>query len=119
LVVGGHHDNEVPDISDEEINLATEADGVEDHVAAYNDKHKEEIAAAAAKAAEEAAKHPVVETNNEIGSNASPAKTAPEAETKTEEIKTEEPDKADDKATINVNDKEKKNGNASCKCSIF
>ena len=76
MVVGGHHDNEVPDISDEEINLATEADGVEDHVAAYNDKHKDEIAAAAAKAAEEAAKHPAVETNNEIGSNASPAKTA-------------------------------------------
>ena len=41
LVVGGHHDNEVPDISDEEINLATEADGVDDHVAAYNDKQKE------------------------------------------------------------------------------
>ena len=44
----------------------------------------------AAKAAEEAAKHPAVETNNEIGSNASPTKTAPEAETKTEEIKTED-----------------------------
>ena len=77
----------------------------------WNDKHKDEIAAAAAKAAEEAAKHPAVETNNEIGSNASPAKTAPEAETKTEEIKTEDAAKADDKATINVNDKEKKNGN--------
>ena len=36
-----------------------------------------------------------------------------------QEIKTEDAAKADDKATINVNDKEKKNGNASCKCSIF
>ena len=42
LIVGGHHDNEVPDISDEEINLATEADGVEEHVNAYNLKKAEE-----------------------------------------------------------------------------
>ena len=38
LVVGGHHDMDVPHISDDEINMATEPDGVSEHVRAYDEK---------------------------------------------------------------------------------
>ena len=65
LIVGGHHDmHEVPDISDEEVNLATEADGVEEHVAAYNERKASEEAAAAAEAAKKAEELRLAEEKN-------------------------------------------------------
>ena len=119
MVVGGHHDNTVPDISEDEINQESinEDPAAIAHVAAYNVEAEK-------KKAEEAAKHvaenPVVEQANleEIGSNASPVKVFAEAsvlEAKTPEIAVEETTKAGEKTSI----ENKKKGNASCKCSIF
>ena len=55
MVIGGNHDLDVPNISDEEINHATEADDPE--VIAHVAKFNEEEAAKAKVAAEAAAKH--------------------------------------------------------------
>ena len=60
LVIGGHHDNSVPDISDEEIHHPTEPNdpGTVAHVANYEATKAEKEKKAAEEAAKYAAEHP-------------------------------------------------------------